>query len=166
MAVILNKRHTGIPAPNHRALLEEAICFGWIDTTIKRLDEHQFIRHFSKRKHNSKWSHNTLGYAEQLIKQDRMTPTGLRFYKEGKSRPVHDEGIPKNPGMPKELKQALERNKSALKNFQSFPPSTKRTFYRWLLRAKLKETKKRRIKQIIDMSIKKEKFSANTNVNQ
>ena len=50
MAVIVHKKHTGKPFPTHRELIEEAICWGWIDTTIKRLDEDTFVRHFSRRK--------------------------------------------------------------------------------------------------------------------
>ena len=76
--------------------MEEAICFGWIDTTIKRLDEDTYLRHFSRRNKNSKWSDNTLGYAKQLIKEKKMTPIGLEFYKEGLKKPTHDHGIPKN----------------------------------------------------------------------
>jgi uncharacterized protein YdeI (YjbR/CyaY-like superfamily) len=64
VAVIINKKHTGIPSPSHRELMEEAICFGWIDTTIKRLDNDQYIRYFAKRNKNSKWSDNTLSYAK------------------------------------------------------------------------------------------------------
>ncbi|MDD4109295.1 MAG: hypothetical protein PHH93_11305, partial [Prolixibacteraceae bacterium] len=59
VAVIVHKKHTGKSAPTHRELIEEAICYGWIDTTIKRLDEDRFIRHFSKRTKNSSWSKNT-----------------------------------------------------------------------------------------------------------
>src|SRR3989344_4572549 len=73
VAVIVHKRHTGKPAPSHRELMEEAICFGWIDTTVKRIDEDTFIRHFSKRTKNSRWSDNTISYAKQLIKEGRMS---------------------------------------------------------------------------------------------
>ncbi|MEK7060942.1 MAG: YdeI/OmpD-associated family protein [Patescibacteria group bacterium] len=166
VAVIINKKHTGIPSPSHRELLEEAICFGWVDTTIKRLNESQFIRHFAKRSEKSKWSDNTLRYAEDLIKQRKMTPTGLKYYHEGKNRPTHDHDIPKNPKMPKNLKKELTKNKTALNNFNSFSPSVKRTFYRWFLSAKNEDTKDKRIKQIVAMALKKEKISANTRVNQ
>ena len=150
VAVILNKKHTGIPAPSHRDLMEEAICFGWIDTTIKRKDDKQFIRYFCRRNKNSKWSDNTLSYAKQLAKEKRMTPTGMKFYKEGLSKPTHDHGIPKNPSMPTELSKALKKNKTAFSNFKKFPPSHTRMIYRWLLSAKLEETKRNRIKKIVD----------------
>ncbi len=62
VGIILCKRHTGKPAPTHRELIEEAICFGWIDTIIKKLDDDRYLRYFSRRNSNSKWSDNTLGY--------------------------------------------------------------------------------------------------------
>ncbi len=149
IAVVLYKRHTGKPAPTHRELINEAICFGWIDTTIKRIDEDTFMRRFSKRTKNSSWSDNTLRYAKDLIKEGRMTEEGLKFYKLGLKKPTHDSGIPKNPTMPSELKQALLKNKKAKENFEKFPPSTKKMLYRWLLSGKLPATREKRVRFII-----------------
>ncbi|MBX4192605.1 YdeI/OmpD-associated family protein [Candidatus Parcubacteria bacterium] len=147
--VILYKRHTGKTAPTHRQLMEEAICFGWIDTTIKRLDEDRFMRRFARRTLASKWSDNTLSYAKRLVKEGKMAPEGLKFYKLGKAKPTHDFGIPKNPDMPAQLKAALAKNKKAHDLFEKYPPSMKRTFFRWILRAKQPETRSKRIKKII-----------------
>lgn len=157
VAVVVHKRHTGKPAPTHRELIEEAICFGWIDTTIKRLDEDTFLRNFAKRNEKSKWSDNTLTYAKQLVKDGRMTAEGLLFYKLGLKRPTHDHGIPKNPDMPTELKSALSKDSRAKKNFDSFPPSAKRTYYRWILYAKLPETRKKRVDKIVNAALMKNK---------
>lgn len=81
--LIMHKKHTKKASPSHRELLDEAICFGWVDTTIKRLDEDRFIRTFVRRTKNSRWSENTLKYARKLIREKRMTSSGLSFYKEG-----------------------------------------------------------------------------------
>jgi uncharacterized protein YdeI (YjbR/CyaY-like superfamily) len=159
VAVILYKKHTGIPSPSHKELMEEAICFGWIDTTIKKLDEERYVRNFSKRNKNSKWSDNTLSYAKELIKRKLMTPIGLRYYKEGLSRPTHDADIPKNPEMPKELKRALRKDGIAEENFGKFSPSTKRMLYRWLLSGKLEATRKKRVKQIVENAKQNKKIS-------
>ncbi len=150
IAIKLHKKHTGKLSPSHRELMEEAICFGWIDTTVNRLDEDRYIRNFSKRNKNSKWSYNTLSYAKDLIKQKKMTPTGLKFYKEGLSKPPHDHGIPKNPSMPTELKKALAKNKKAREGFESFSASAKKMLYRWILRGKLEMTRSKRIKSIVE----------------
>ncbi|HLC74344.1 MAG TPA: YdeI/OmpD-associated family protein [Candidatus Nanoarchaeia archaeon] len=78
-----------------------------------------------------------------------MTARGLRFYKLGLQRPTHDAGIPKNPDMPDELKKTLAKNKTAQQNFEKFPSSAKRMFYRWILHAKLPETRKKRIEKVV-----------------
>ena len=150
VTVVLHKRHTGKPAPTHRELLEEAICFGWIDTTIKRIDADRFARRFSRRNEkSSKWSDNTLGYAKRLIKEGKMTAEGLRFYKLGAARPTHDHGIPKNPDMPEDLKHALAKSGKSKAAFEKTAPSMKRTLYRWILRAKRAPTRAKRVKLVV-----------------
>ena len=157
VGVVVHKRHTGKPAPSHRELMDEAICFGWIDTTIKRLDENTFVRYFSKRTNNSRWSDNTLSYGKILIKAGKMSKQGLHYYKLGLAKPTHDHGIPKDPPMPAELKTALSKNKKAEKLFEAFPPSVKRAIYRWILRAKLMTTKQKRIQRTIQNALNSNK---------
>lgn len=150
VALIKYKKHTGKPTVKSKEAMEEAICFGWIDTTVNRLDEDRYIQHFSKRNKNSKWSYNTLSYAKKLIKEGKMTPVGLKMYKEGLAKLPHDHGIPKNPEVPKDLKTLLNQNKKAKENFDNLSSSVRRTYLRWLLRAKMLETKNKRMKLIID----------------
>ena len=84
--LVIHKKHTGKSSPSHRELMDEAICYGWIDTIIKRVDEDKFIRTFQRRSEKSSWSVNTLSYARKLIKEKRMTPHGLKFYHEGRKK--------------------------------------------------------------------------------
>lgn len=149
VGLIKYKKHTGKPSLTHKESMDEAICFGWIDTTIKRLDEDRYLRYFAKRSKNSRWSTATQSYARALIKQKLMTPEGLKYYKEGLKKPTIDEGISKNPDVPEDLKQALVAHPEAQTNFASFAPSYRRTFLRWLEKAKLPETRKRRIAVIV-----------------
>ena len=156
IAVIVYKKHTGKPSPDHKELMEEAICFGWIDTTIKRLDHKKYLRCFVRRNKNSKWSINTLSYGKELFEKGLMSSFGIKMYKEGLAKKPHDEGIPDNPRVPKYLRQEIEKEPRTIENFRKIAPSYKRTLLRWLLRAKLKETKKKRVK-IIVQSLKKKK---------
>lgn len=151
VGLILHRRHTGKDSPSHYDLMQEAICFGWIDTTLKRFDEDKFIRYFCKRNKNSSWSYNTLSYGKRLIKEGKMQPSGLKFYKEGLKKKPLDFGIPKNPNMPEELKKELEKkkNKKAKDAFDRLTPSVKKYYFRFILRAKLPETKKRRVNSIL-----------------
>ena len=146
VGLISHKKHTGKPFLKHKEAMEEAICFGWIDTTIHRLDEDRFIRYFCRRSKNSKWSVATLSYGKDLIKRGMMTPIGIQFYKEGKKKKAFDHHIPKNPDMPIELKKELSKDTQALNNFNAFAPSYKRMYFRWILHAKLPETQMKRIK--------------------
>src|SRR3990167_7680932 len=157
VAVVVHKRHTGKGAPTHRELIEEAICFGWIDTTIKRLDEDTFLRHFSRRNEKSKWSDNTLSYAARLVKEGKMSAEGMRFYEMGKAKPTHDYGIPKNPDMPAELKKALAKNAKAKNAVEAYPPSTKRALYRWILRGKQAATREKTVKKIVASALTSKK---------
>jgi uncharacterized protein YdeI (YjbR/CyaY-like superfamily) len=149
VVILLHKRHTGKTAPRHRELLDEAICFGWIDTTVHRIDDDLYARKFVRRKDTGNWSENTLGYARELIKQGKMAPEGLRLYTLGKAKLPHDHGLPKDPPMPPELKAALAEDAAASAHFKTYPPSTTRMLYRWIIRAKLPATRTKRIAQII-----------------
>ena len=151
VGLIRYKKHTGKPSPIHREAREEAICFGWIDTTIKRIDDKKYVINFVKRSKNGRWSNNTLRYAKELEKQGKMFPAGLSAYKLGLSRPTHDFGIPVDPIIPSDLVEILSKTKTS-KNFDSFSQSYKRTLLRWLFRAKLSETRKKRIDAIVNFA--------------
>ena len=157
IAAVRYKKHTGKKSPSHSELMREAICFGWIDTTVRRLDDDKYIVRFAKRTDKSKWSDNTIRYGKQLLKEDKMFPHGVLRFSQGLSKPTHDHGIPKNPEPPKDFLLELNKksNKKAKDNFKKLSPSIKRTHMRWLYRAKLPETRKKRIKSIIKSVIKK-----------
>jgi uncharacterized protein YdeI (YjbR/CyaY-like superfamily) len=156
LGLILYKKYTGKPTLNHRVAMEEAISFGWIDTTGNKLDEERYIINFAKRNKNSKWGNTTLRLAKELKEQGKMSEQGLEAYEQGLLKPTYDFGIPDNPSMPRELRKVLVKNK-AIKNFNSFSPSYKRTLLRWLFRAKLPETRKKRIRMIVNFAKKKDK---------
>ena len=146
VSLIINKKHTGKGTISHLDSMKEAICFGWIDTTIKRINEQKYIRNFRRRTDKSKWSDNTLRYAKELIDEKRMSPEGMKRYKEGLSKPTHDHGIPKDPEVPDYVKK--EVNKHNLKD--KLPNSIRRMHLRMILSAKLPETKEKRVQNFIN----------------
>lgn len=158
--VVVHKKHTGKPSLTHKEFLDEAICFGWIDTTIKRIDDNTFIRTFCRRNDKSRWSENTLRYAKDLFREGKMSSEGIKRYKEGLQRPVHDEGIPKNPDMPIDVKNFADAK--SLKAIEALPHSLKRMMYRMILRAKLPETKKKRVKMLIEMAQERQRKNSHT----
>lgn len=157
VALKINKKHTGKGTISHLDSMKEAIRFGWIDTTIKRLDENHYLRNFRRRTDKSKWSDNTIRYAKELLEENKLSPEGLKRYKEGLSKPTLDYGIPKNPNTPKDLKEELDKNKEAKTNFNRLAPSHKRTYLRWILRAKLPETRNKRIQSTVSRLSRNEK---------
>ena len=148
--LIKYKKHTGKPSLSHKESMEEAICFGWIDTTIKKLDDERYRRTFVKRNKNCRWSKNTLSYAEDLIKRKLMTKAGLKMYELGLKRPPFDYGRPENPETPEDLKKALQKNKKAETFFTNLAPSYKRFYLYQVLTAKRPETRKKRIRFVVD----------------
>ncbi|MBR9703088.1 hypothetical protein GOV10_03570 [Candidatus Woesearchaeota archaeon] len=148
--LISYKRHTGRLFLTHRAQMEEAICFGWIDTTLKRIDEEKYARTFVRRTEKGSWSKNTLRYAEEMIAQNKIAKYGLEMYTAGKKKKPIDHDLPKNPGIPPELKKLLSRNKKARIFYESLAPSYKRMYNRWVHRAKLRETKEKRAKLVLE----------------
>lgn len=158
VSLIKYKKHTGKPAISHKESMEEAICFGWIDTTVKRLDENRYIRNFSRRNKNSRWSNATQNYAKKMIKEKRMAPAGLKAYKEGLKKPVIDFILPENHKTPEDLIEKLNKNLMAKNNFDNLAPSYKKNYIRWIERAKLSETRKKRIKEVVKRCGEKRKF--------
>ncbi|MBS3144789.1 YdeI/OmpD-associated family protein [Candidatus Woesearchaeota archaeon] len=148
--LIHHKRHTGKHFLSHRETLEEAICFGWIDTIVKSIDNDTFARCFIRRTEKSRWSDNTLSYARKMIQEKKIVTEGLKRYKEGLKKPSLDLGIPKNPEPQQDLLKALQQNGKALEYFTHLAPSYKRYYIRWIERAKRPETRKKRIDLVVE----------------
>ncbi len=154
--LIKYKKHVGNPTVTRMEAMEEAICFGWIDTTIKKLDDKRYSQCFVRRNEKSRWSKNTLSYGKKLIAEGKMSTAGLKAYKEGLKKPTIDHNIPKDAPIPEELKKALQKN-NLLESFNSLAPSYRRTYIIWIERAKLPETRAKRINSIIIRTKEKKK---------
>jgi len=156
VGMISYKKHTGKSFIGHHEAMREAIRFGWIDTTINKLDDKRFVRHFVRRGDNANWSRNTLKYAREIIKEGKMSEHGLMRYKQGLKKRPHDHGIPDSPRMPKDLGEILEKDKSR-EYFDSLAPSYRKMLFRWILRAKLSETRQKRVKIVAGVAKSKGK---------
>lgn len=140
--------------------VEEALCFGWIDGKIKRVDEDRFVSRFSPRKANSVWSKINKERAEKLIASGRMTAAGLTKIEEAK-KTNHWNNTYTNLAkdeVPSDLKDALMKDKKAWGNFQSFANSYKNMYVGWINQAKTDETRLRRINKVVEQSLKNKKL--------
>ena len=144
--LIYYKKHSGKPRVAYEDAVEEALCFGWIDGTIKRLDEDRYAQKFTPRKPKSRWSALNIKRARKMISDGAMTPAGLKIF-----RP--ERKIEAKPtAFPKELEATFRRNREAWKNFEGFPPYYRRMTIQWVASAKKEETQQRRLKQLMTAS--------------
>lgn len=149
--LIYLKKHTGKPRIPYDDAVEEALCFGWIDTTVKRIDDERYAQKFTPRRKNSGWSKLNIKRAEKMIRAGKMTETGLELYKEtDKSRVSSEKRI---LVIPPALKKALGKNKQAKENFENFAPGYKRDYINWVITAKREETRQRRIEKVVERAI-------------
>jgi len=134
--------------------VEEAVCFGWIDTIMKTLDEDRFGRIFVRRKPGANWSINTLRYAEEMIAAGKMTPEGMTAYQLGAKKKPIDQGRPTEWTVPDDLAHALAKNPAASRVFGAYPPSAKKAHLSWLFNAKKPETREKRIRRMVEAAEK------------
>ena len=152
--LIFFKKHTGKPGIPYDDSVEEALCFGWIDSIIKKIDEEKYSRKFTPRKKNSNWSALNITRAKKMINEGKMTDAGLVLYKEmekDKKRIVQQKLPEKELTIPDYLKEALAINKKAQLNFDNFAFSYKRNYVGWITSAKKEETRKRRINEAVEL---------------
>jgi uncharacterized protein YdeI (YjbR/CyaY-like superfamily) len=151
--LIYYKRHTGKPRIPYDAAVEEALCFGWIDSIVKRIDDEKYVQKFTPRGAKSKWSELNIKRTKKMIREGRMTKAGLAKCKEVlKGGGKESKAKPKDKKLivPSDLIKALAKKKKSWENFNSFAPSYKRQYIRWMTDAKKEETRKKRINRIVE----------------
>ena len=149
--VIHYRKDSGKKGLNHFEAVEDALCFGWIDSILRRLDNERFVLKYTPRKANSVWSKVNKDKAEQLIKAGLMTPAGMAKIEEAKKNGNWDNAYTSliKETLPTDLKQALMRNKKAWYNFQKFATTYRNMYTGWLDSAKTDATRQKRIAEII-----------------
>ena len=131
--------------------VDEALCFGWIDSTRKTIDEFSFMQFFSKRKPKSNWSKINKEKVQQLINNKRMTNAGYKSIETAKQNGYWtilddvEELI-----IPKDLEIAFEQNKGSKDYFLSLSKSTRKIILSWIVLAKLQETREKRIDEVAE----------------
>jgi uncharacterized protein YdeI (YjbR/CyaY-like superfamily) len=155
--LIYYKKLSCKPRIPYNDAVEEALCFGWIDGKIKRINEEYYVQLFTPRRSGSRWSVYNVERVEKLIKEGRMEPAGLLAFKEVLKKPelIYDNKASGDPVVPEDLAHAFSKNSEASENFMNFPRSARKNYINWLNSAMKAETRLRRIGKIIEMSEKK-----------
>lgn len=150
------KKHTGRPVISYDDAVEEAICWGWIDSKIKRLDNDRYIRCFTPRNKTSVWSKVNLARARKMMRAGKMTAAGRTKMK--KLRVRENERVElKSLSVPLDLKKSLKARGKAYEVFTSWAPSMRKMYLGWILDAKRPETRSRRIKKITGFAARNKK---------
>lgn len=147
---------TGVP---YGEALDEALCFGWIDSLIKKLDEERYARLFTPRRDVTKWSKVNLARVRVLLAEGRMHEAGKA--KLGVPLPAEGEATREEPrpeALPAELEATLKRRAAAWKAWEKLPPSHRREYVKWIVGAKKSETRERRLAEAIEKLVKGEKL--------
>lgn len=161
--LIYYKKASGKPRVEYNDAVEEALCFGWIDSKLKKVNEEYYIQHFTPRRKGSLWSKYNIDRVKKLIDEGLMTPAGLAEYQKAIDNPalVYDNKTDGDPEIPEDLMNALILNPEAHSNFMNFSPSNRRIYLFWLKSAKREETRVSRIKRIVENSEKNKKPGMN-----
>ena len=147
------KKATGRPVIPYTNAVDEALCFGWIDSKVKRLDEERAMRMFTPRNPKSQWSRINKNKVARLLEQGRMTAAGMRLVKAAKadgswnfSDEIEDLVIPPD------LASALAENDAAEDYFEKLPNSRKKSVLWWIKSARRSETRAARIAKTVRMA--------------
>jgi uncharacterized protein YdeI (YjbR/CyaY-like superfamily) len=148
------KKGSGKKSVTYEEALQEALCFGWIDSTVGRIDDEKYRQKFTPRNEKSVWSAANKGRVAKLIAQGHMAPPGLAKIeaakRNGSWERLNDvERVGRGADVPSDLLEALAADPRAKKIFENRPPSEKRLWACWVLSAKRPETRARRIAETV-----------------
>ena len=134
-------------------IVDEAICFGWIDSLSRKLDETRTMLLLSPRRKGSAWSAVNKSRVDRLLAEERMHPAGLAIIEAAKKDGSWDFLNDVNALIePPDLASLLDANPDARKNFSGFSPSSRRGILEWIKQAKRPETREKRIRQTVDLA--------------
>jgi len=165
--VVLYKKNSGKPSVSYDEMVEEALCFGWIDGIVKAIDDAKYAIRLTPRRSGSIWSEANKKRVAKMVAQKRMTDAGLAKVEEAKQNGEWDRASVREDttNIPLELKRALASEKIAQQNFAKLAPSHKRQFIYWITEAKRDETRARRISKTIEMLKQNQKLGIDTRMN-
>lgn len=158
--LVFYKKQTGKLSLDYEVAVEEALCFGWIDSIIKRIDDNKYCRKFTPRKDRSRWSAINRKRVEKIVREGRMTEFGLAKIEAARNS-ANWESNPRprlNTDMPQDLSLALARNRKARDFFDTLAPTYRKHFIGWIVTAKRPETRAKRLRESLVLLASRQKL--------
>ena len=148
------KKDSGRGGVVYKQALDEALCFGWIDGMIRRVDEVSYMQRFTPRTPRSTWSAINIAKAAALIAEGRMQPAGLAAFERraGDRSAVYSYEQRQSAALSPAERRAVEAVPAARAFFEAQPPSYRRIVAWWIQTAKRQDTRERRLAVLIDCS--------------
>ena len=145
--LVRHKQHTGVKSMPYEDLVREALCFGWVDSLIKRLDDDRYAIKVTPRKPTSKWSDPNRKRWNELKEAGQLAAPGLA------AAPTRNSYAPRPsvPKLPAYVANAFKANLKAWQYFQALAPTDRRDFVVWIHLARRPETRERRIRESIEL---------------
>ena len=147
--LIFHKLHTGVASIAYKDALDEALCFGWVDSLVKRLDDRRYAIKFTPRRADSRWSTvNRKRYAA-LKKSGRLKPPGIKRAPTNRSYAPRPPRFEMPSKLPLYIQTALRKHPAASRHFDALTPAQRRRYFAWIESGKHEETKARRLREAI-----------------
>lgn len=148
--LVFYKKSSGKAWLGYDEAVEESLCFGWVDSLVRRIDDETYAQLFTPRKDGGRWSKSNLARMRKLIEQGRMTPAGLaRLHVPLDAEPPAEVELSNRAEFSPPLLKMLRANRSASRHFDALSPSRQAMFVKWVMNAKLPETRERRMNEAI-----------------
>ena len=146
------KKHTGHDGLTYAEAVEQALCFGWIDGVLNRIDDQRHQIRFTPRKRGSSWSRVNVEKVADLERRGLMTEAGRAAHEAGRSDPrgAYSYENAEEVELDATYVERLAGSPAALAFFESQAPSYRRTVKRWVMSAKRQETRDRRMAQLVE----------------
>ena len=156
--LVTYKKHVADKYLSTGQVLDELLCFGWVDGIRRKLDDERTMQIIGPR-HTQAWAKSYKERAAKLIKEGRMTDAGLHSIEASKANGLWDYWADVDALIvPDDLRAALDALPLAAKNFDKSAPSYRRNLLRWVKQAKTPPTRAKRIAQIVDFAARDEKI--------
>lgn len=143
--LVFRRKDTGVPSMAYEGAVREALCYGWIDSLVKRLDEHRYARKFTPRSPSSKWSDINRKRWAELKDAGLLAAPGLSAAPTANSYARQPSPL----AVPPSLTRALKANPEAWRCFEELAPTYRRHYVGWIQSAKRPDTRERRIRESV-----------------